>query len=78
MNRNELENRLNHDGIRKDTYDLWGDKKSETYVMDYINGRFHVYYYERGLETSKIEFTSENEACEYFLNLLKNDKTTHT
>lgn len=77
MNRNELENKLNQVGIRKDAYNLWGEKTSESYVMDYINGRFYVYYYERGLETLKKELPSENEACEYFLNLLKNDNTTH-
>ena len=63
--------------IRDNAYDLNGGHLSETYTLGEANGRWFVYYSERGLESGKKEFATETEACEYLLNKLKKDPTAH-
>ncbi len=43
---------------------------SETYCLNILNGKFEYYYSERGRKRGLKEFDNEEEACEYFCNLL--------
>lgn len=45
---------------------------SETYCLNIVNDKFEYYYSERGMKTGLKKFDTENEACEYFYNLLIN------
>lgn len=76
MNKDELLQALQKEGIREDAYDLDGRHLSETYTLSESSDRWFVYYSERGLESGKKEFATQSAACEYFFNLLKNDPTT--
>jgi hypothetical protein len=76
MNRDQLRRTLREEGIRDDAYDLTGGHYSETYTLSEANGRWFVYYSERGLESNKKEFSSETAACEYLLEQLRMDPTT--
>jgi len=77
MNRQDLREALHKEGIREDAYDLSGGHSPEVYTLTEACGRWFVYYSEKGLESGKKEFTTETEACEYFLNELRNDPTAH-
>ena len=76
MDKETLLQDLRKEGIREDAFDLDGRHLSETYTLSESCGRWLVYYSERGLEAGKKEFATQSEACEYLLNLLKNDPTT--
>ncbi len=77
MNTKDLREALRKEGIRDDVYDLSGGHLPETYTLAEECGRWVVYYSEKGLESGKRKFASESEACEYFMNELKNDPTAH-
>ena len=76
MNKNELQNALNQEGISPDSYDLEGGLLPERYTLAEESAMWSVYYSERGLQTGKKTFMSESEACEYFLNTVRDDQTT--
>lgn len=46
------------------------------YVIDEYVGKWNIYYYERGIESNIKSFDNEEDACQYFILLLKNDETT--
>lgn len=70
MNKRELEKRLIKEGITKDSYCLNGGYPNESYCLFKNNGRWEVYYSERGRKSGLKLFMSEEEACEYFYNKL--------
>ena len=76
MNKQQLLQAIPKEGIREDAFDLDGGHLSETYTLSESYGRWFVYYSEKGLESGKKEFTTQSQACEYLLNLLKKDPTT--
>ncbi len=76
MNKNELQDALNREGISPDCFDLEGGLLPERYTLAEELGTWSVYYSERGLQTGKRTFISENEACEYLLNTVRDDPTT--
>jgi hypothetical protein len=76
-NRQELGDILHREGINPNTYALDGGHPSERYVLDIRPGGWAVYYSERGLESGRREFDSEDEACNYLLDKLRSDPTTH-
>lgn len=76
MNKEELRQALRKEAIREDAFDLDGGHLSETYTLSESYGRWFVYYSEKDLESGKKEFASQAQACEYLLNLLRNDPTT--
>lgn len=76
MNKSELQEVLNHEGISPDSYDLEGGLLPERYTFAEESGVWSVYYSERGLQTGKRTFASEHDACEYFLNTVRDDPTT--
>jgi hypothetical protein len=76
MNRHELRNTLQAEGIRSDAYGLDGGHPNECYVLSGNDPIWSVYYSERGLETGLRQFGSEEAACEYLLTILREDPTT--
>jgi hypothetical protein len=76
MNRQELQSILRAEGIRSDAYDLEGGHLNECYVLANYDPIWSVYYSERGQEIDLRQFSSEEEACEYQLKLLRDDPTT--
>jgi hypothetical protein len=76
MNKQQLLQAIRKEGIREDAFDLDGGHFSETYTLPESYGRWFVYYGERGVESGRKEFATQSQACEYLLNLLKNDPTT--
>ena len=53
-------------------YDLNGGLPNEAYCMEEIGGKWYTYYSERGHRTSLKAFETEQEACSYFLDWIKN------
>jgi hypothetical protein len=78
MNKHNLKQILEDEGIRPDAYDLNGGHESERYTLRESWGVWSVYYSERGIESGTRTFTTESEACEYMLRLLQEDSSTHT
>lgn len=78
MNREELKKTLEKEHIRPDVYDLNGGHIDETLTLGEANGRWFVYYSERGLESDRREFDTETEACEYLLSKLRSDPTARS
>ena len=76
-NRQELTEILRREGINPDAYALDGGHDGERYVIDVRPGGWAVYYSERGLESGRRDFETEDEACRYLLALLRDDPTTH-
>jgi len=73
----ELEKKLKHEGIRADVYSLYGADYDERLVLSQIgNGKWQVYYSERGLKTGLKEYQNEDDACDAFLAILLNDPLT--
>ncbi|MBX3433468.1 MAG: hypothetical protein KF847_09120 [Pirellulales bacterium] len=76
MNKNELREILKREGFDPDSYDLDGGLLPEKYTLSEEAGVWSVYYSERGLQTGKRTFATEGEACEYFLDEMRDDPTT--
>jgi len=70
VNKTELEERLIKEGIPKDSYCLNGGYPNDSYCLFKNNGKWEVYYSERGKKSGLKLFMSEEEACEYFYNEL--------
>ena len=68
MNREQLRNRLKEIGIGAARYSLAGGMPDNKLCMDTEDGRWIVYYSERGIRTFEESFDTEVEACECFLN----------
>ena len=76
MKKDELQNILNQKGINKDSFCLDGGNPTEKYVLSQESSHWSVYYSERGLRTEEKIFSTEEEACEYFLSIILEDPTT--
>ena len=76
MNRIQLRELAQKEGIRDDAYSLDGGLPSERYVLELTKGGWHVYYSERGLRTGLQKFETEAEACERLFEMLLADPTT--
>lgn len=66
----DLEAKLRAHNIPKYAYSLKGGLPNEAYCLESLPNKWAVYYSERGSKTSLKEFATENEACEYFLQLM--------
>ncbi len=75
MNRQDLELILNQENFRKGTYSLTGEA-DEALCLTFESSEWCVFYSERGLQSGKTKFSSESEACEYFLQKMRADPTT--
>lgn len=72
----ELKQILEKEKYNPHSYSLNGIKPYECYCLEESYGTFYVFYYERGNRLDERAFKSEDEACEYLYDLLKNDETT--
>lgn len=62
-------------GIRLDAFNLDG-QGDECYVLADREGRWDVYYSERGLEARVRHFSTESAALDYLLEALRADPST--
>lgn len=77
MNRTDLELLLVERKVTPLAYSLGGGLPNERYVLDQEAKGWVVYYSERGQQSGKRVFDTEDEACRYLLKLLTNDSSTH-
>lgn len=75
MNRAELRETLDADGIRPDAYSLEGGLYEDRLCIDEDYGVWEVYYVERGKRWNQRRFDTEDEACRYLLDLLRQDRS---
>lgn len=76
MNRDDLLARLDEDSIDPRSYDLIEGGRPESYVLRLRDGKWEVFYSERGLQSGLHSFDHEVEANMYFFNLVSADPTT--
>jgi hypothetical protein len=72
MTKSELKQQLIKENIRTDSYCLDGGLPNESFCLNNNGKAWEVYYSERGQKTGLKTFHSEDEACNYFYNSLKN------
>ncbi len=70
MNTEMLETRLKAEGVPDDMYTLTGGLPNESYCLNEADGKWEVYYSERGQKTGLEIFDREDEACERLYKLL--------
>lgn len=75
VNRAELAAILDAEGIPEDSYSLAGGLADDRLCIDEADGRWLVYYSERGKRWDEKWFSSEGEACRHLLELLRADPT---
>jgi hypothetical protein len=63
VNREELQQVLEQEGVAPEAYTFTGGHPPETYVLSVSPGGWTVYYSERGLETGRRDFDTEDAAC---------------
>jgi hypothetical protein len=63
----ELEHKLSVSNIPKDAYSLSGGLPNEAHCIESVDGRWQVYYSERGIRTGVRRFDTEREACDDLL-----------
>ncbi len=66
----ELESSLAISNVPKDAYCLTGGLPNEAYCIVEANGKWQVYYSERGSRSGLKDFDTEPDACNYFLDTL--------
>ena len=71
MTRKELLILLEKEHIPKHYYSLEGGLPNDALCLNKINSSWVVYYSEMGEKYNEIGFPSEESACEYFYNKLK-------
>lgn len=71
MNVSQLELILKESSIPTDVYSFKGGLPNEVFCIANERDCWAVYYSERGNKTGLRVFTSETEACEYFLTWIK-------
>ena len=70
LKKTELERKLITANIRPDMYSLNGGLPNEKFCLSEVNGRWEVYYSERGNKTGLKEFGNEDDACQYFYDMV--------
>jgi hypothetical protein len=76
MNRKELKTILERERVNPRFYSISGLTKppiDEQCVLQEEEGKWLVYYYERGERNSLRVFESEDEACRYFVDWVVSD-----
>jgi sugar/nucleoside kinase (ribokinase family) len=76
VNRSDLRNAADREGIRRDSYSLDGSLPAERYVLSIEHDGWSVYYSERGDRSSELRFDTEDEACSELFDRLVCDPTT--
>jgi len=70
MKKSELKRKLIEDGIPRNMYSLDGGLPNEALCLAKDKRFWEVYYSERGLKRNLGRFESEEEACDYFYELI--------
>jgi hypothetical protein len=74
LTKTELKSKLEQECVCPEAYSLDGGLPNERYVLSQeTNGRWDVYYSERGQKTSLRSFDSESAACQFFLDKVLKD-----
>ncbi|WP_213610248.1 hypothetical protein [Pseudoalteromonas sp.] len=73
MNKKELLHLLKSEGFKKEGYSLEGSSLFEGHCLDYRDGLWAVYYFERGIEFELEEFDIEEQACQRIYEKIKTD-----
>jgi S-adenosylmethionine hydrolase len=74
MNRIELKEKLDKLGIHQRRYSLYGVQIPDCIVMEW-HFKWEIFYFdERGNINKIASLNSEDEACEYFYNMMLKDK----
>jgi len=77
MNREQLKQELDANGVEPEAYYFGSGLPNEKYVLaQETTGKWSVYFSERGARAGNRTFDSENEACIYFLERILRDSTT--
>lgn len=71
MKLQELKILPNREQISKSYYSLDAMLPNEKLCLIFSNDVWNIYYSERGQKNSIAEFNSEDDACEYFYQILK-------
>lgn len=71
MNKEKLRSILLNKGISRSYYSLEGGLPNEKLCLDYENGKWIVYYSERGTRTGIRYFDNEEDACDYLLHAIE-------
>jgi hypothetical protein len=66
----ELESRLAASNVPRDCYCLTGGLPNEASCIDKSDGKWQVYYSERGGRSGLKDFDNEHDACNYFFDSL--------
>lgn len=66
MNKKKLLAEISNSGFPQSSFTLFGEPKDETLCLQCAPPKWLVFYSERGLQTNKNEFLSEEAACDYF------------
>jgi len=74
MTRSEFITCIKTAAIREDAFELDG-LGDECYVLEEVNGVWEVFYSERGLKSGIHEFSTEADALNYLLEVLKADQS---
>ena len=76
MNKNDLQKILIQENFSPKAYSLEDEQKDEALCLRFEDGRWYVFYSERGLKTGQREFVDEGSACDFFLSEMRSDPTT--
>ncbi len=76
MNKQQLKEELEGAGVMESAYSMDGGGSGEAYVLsDDGDGMWSTYYSERGLNSSRRKFSSEEQACRHFMNWILQDRS---
>lgn len=76
MTKTELKTKLEQADVYAEAYSLDGGLPNERYVLSQgVNGRWDVYYSERGQKSGLRSFDSESAACQFFFDHVLKDPT---
>lgn len=70
MTCHDLEDFINHSGIARDNFSVNEDEKENTLSINMINGEWWVYHFERGERNVIGFFSTEEQACAKFKEVL--------
>lgn len=71
MNKKELKIKLQQSGIDENLYNLDGKgRKDERFCIENTDGKWYVYFCERGVKTTNKIFDTENDACQFIFKQL--------
>ncbi|MBQ0753637.1 MAG: hypothetical protein KBT87_06300 [Gammaproteobacteria bacterium] len=76
MDKKDLREILIKENFKPSAYSLNDAIKDEALCLRKDDRGWYVFYSERGLQTAKQYFESESDACEFFVDEMRDDPTT--